>query len=195
MSQPRSIVSFAKSGSPPSPTSTPIRDGSIGHRHGPVQPQDRRLSDGGPFARRTAIGGPADGHLGEAARRRLDPPFRSRRSIRLGRLPQDAGFKVSISRKADCYDNAPMESFFHTLKTELVRHRHYATGKKATRDIFAYRGLQRSNASPLRHRLRQPDRDGTKSSLTLSIFSGEDQSINSEEVQSEQERSRAYRAG
>ena len=111
------------------------------------------------------------------------------------KMMQSAGFKVSISRKADCYDNAPMESFFHTLKTELVRHRHYATGKEATRDIFAYRGLQRSNASPLRHRLRQPDRDGTKSSLTLSIFSGEDQSINSEEVQTEQGRSRAYRAG
>jgi hypothetical protein len=29
-------------------------------------------------------------------------------------------------------------------------------------------------SSPLRHRLHQPDRDGAKSSLTLSIFSGED---------------------
>ena len=38
----------------------------------------------------------------------------------------------------DCYDNAPMESFFHTLKTELVHHRHYATRAEATRDIFAY---------------------------------------------------------
>jgi putative transposase len=27
-----------------------------------------------------------------------------------------------MSRKADCFDNAPMESFFHTLKTELVHH-------------------------------------------------------------------------
>jgi transposase InsO family protein len=31
-------------------------------------------------------------------------------------MMQSAGFWVSISRKADCYDNAPMESFFHTLK-------------------------------------------------------------------------------
>ena len=31
---------------------------------------------------------------------------------------QSAGFRPSMSRKADCYDNAPMESFFHTLKTE-----------------------------------------------------------------------------
>jgi Integrase core domain len=38
----------------------------------------------------------------------------------------------------DCYDNAPMESFFHTLKTELVHHQHYATREEARRDIFAY---------------------------------------------------------
>ena len=39
-----------------------------------------------------------------------------------------------MSRKADCYDNAPMESFFHTLKTELVHHRHYATRTEARRE-------------------------------------------------------------
>jgi transposase InsO family protein len=33
---------------------------------------------------------------------------------------QSAGFRASMIRKADCYDNAPMESLFHTLKTELV---------------------------------------------------------------------------
>ena len=54
------------------------------------------------------------------------------------KLLQSAGFRASMSRKADCYDNAPMESFFHTLKTELVYHRHYATRTEATRDIFAY---------------------------------------------------------
>ena len=51
---------------------------------------------------------------------------------------QSAGLRASMSRKADCYDNAPMESFFHTLKTELVHHRHYATREDARRDIFAY---------------------------------------------------------
>jgi transposase InsO family protein len=54
------------------------------------------------------------------------------------KLIQSAGFRASMSRKGDCYDNAPMESFFHTLKTELVHHRHYATRQEATRDIFAY---------------------------------------------------------
>jgi hypothetical protein len=51
---------------------------------------------------------------------------------------RSAGFKASMSRKGNCYDNAPMESFFHTLKTELVHHRHYATRSEATRDVFAY---------------------------------------------------------
>jgi putative transposase len=54
------------------------------------------------------------------------------------KVMQSAGFQASMSRKADCYDNAPMESFFHTLKTELVHHRHYATRQEAARDIFAY---------------------------------------------------------
>jgi putative transposase len=54
------------------------------------------------------------------------------------KLIRPAGFQTSMSRKADCYDNAPMESFFHTLKTELVHHRRYATRQEATRDIFAY---------------------------------------------------------
>jgi putative transposase len=51
---------------------------------------------------------------------------------------QSGGFRPSMSRKADCYDNAPMESFFHTLKTELVYHTQYATRAEAKRDIFAY---------------------------------------------------------
>jgi transposase InsO family protein len=51
---------------------------------------------------------------------------------------QSAGIQASMSRKADCYDNAPMESLFHTLKTELTHHRKYATRAEAQRDIFAY---------------------------------------------------------
>jgi putative transposase len=44
----------------------------------------------------------------------------------------------SMSRKGNCWDNAPMESFFHTLKTERVHHRVYDTREQAKRDIFAY---------------------------------------------------------
>jgi len=50
----------------------------------------------------------------------------------------EARITASMSRTADCYDNAPMESFFHTLKTELVHHRQYQTRTEAQRDIFAY---------------------------------------------------------
>jgi transposase InsO family protein len=58
-----------------------------GRRHGPVQPQDRRLGDGRSFAYRTAFGGPEHGHLNPAAWRQPDPPFRPRRSICIVRLP------------------------------------------------------------------------------------------------------------
>jgi putative transposase len=51
---------------------------------------------------------------------------------------QSAGIQASMSRRADCYDNAPMESFFHTLKTEQIYHRQYATREQAKSDIFAY---------------------------------------------------------
>lgn len=51
---------------------------------------------------------------------------------------QLAGMRPSMSRKGDCLDNAPMESFFHTLKTELVHHQKYATRADAQRDLFAF---------------------------------------------------------
>ncbi|GAB6843045.1 hypothetical protein JCM2811A_20460 [Methylorubrum rhodinum] len=44
----------------------------------------------------------------------------------------------SMSRTGCCYDNAPMESFFHTLKVELVHQRRWATRDEARRDLFAY---------------------------------------------------------
>ncbi len=44
----------------------------------------------------------------------------------------------SISRKGDCWDNAPMESWFHSLKTELVAHKDYLTRMQTKTDIFEY---------------------------------------------------------
>lgn len=46
--------------------------------------------------------------------------------------------KPSMSCAACCYDNAPMESFFHTLKVELAHQRRWATREDARRDLFAY---------------------------------------------------------
>ena len=48
------------------------------------------------------------------------------------------GFIASMSRKGNCYDNAPMESFWGTLKQELTNHRRYRTRQEATQDITEY---------------------------------------------------------
>jgi len=48
------------------------------------------------------------------------------------------GMRASMSRKGNCYDNAPIESFWGTLKTELVHHRHYRTREEAAREVAEY---------------------------------------------------------
>lgn len=45
---------------------------------------------------------------------------------------------VSMSGTGNCYDNAAMESFFHTLKTEHVYFEHYLTREQAKSSIFEY---------------------------------------------------------
>lgn len=44
----------------------------------------------------------------------------------------------SMSRKGNCWDNAPMESFFATLKKELVHHERYPTRDAARQSLFEY---------------------------------------------------------
>ncbi len=44
----------------------------------------------------------------------------------------------SMSGKGNCYDNAVAESFFHTLKTELVYHERYKTRNQARNSLFEY---------------------------------------------------------
>jgi putative transposase len=48
------------------------------------------------------------------------------------------GITCSMSRRADCWDNAPMESFFATLKKELVHGADFATRAGARATIFEY---------------------------------------------------------
>jgi len=48
------------------------------------------------------------------------------------------GFRASMSRKGNCFDNAPMESFWGSLKTELVHHRNFATRAEAESAIREY---------------------------------------------------------
>ena len=54
------------------------------------------------------------------------------------RVLDEYGLIPSMSRKGNCWDNACVESFFGTLKRELVYQRQYATRSEATQDIFEY---------------------------------------------------------
>lgn len=53
---------------------------------------------------------------------------------------EDRGIKLSMSRRANCYDNAPMESANGTLKVERVYDEHYATRQQAIDDLTEYIG-------------------------------------------------------
>jgi putative transposase len=54
------------------------------------------------------------------------------------RLLHDLGVTCSMSRSGNVWDNAVMESFFSTLKTERTNRRHYATRNAARADVFDY---------------------------------------------------------
>jgi len=54
------------------------------------------------------------------------------------KLLKEHGFIQSMSRRGNCYDNAITESFFHTLKTELIYRSKYKTREEARRSIFEY---------------------------------------------------------
>lgn len=54
------------------------------------------------------------------------------------RLLKAHGFKGSMSRKGDCWDNAVVESFFGSLKQEQVQWQHYQTRYEAQQDILEY---------------------------------------------------------
>ncbi len=54
------------------------------------------------------------------------------------KLLEQFNMRASMSRKGNCYDNAPMESFWGTIKNELVYHQRYATRDEAIREITEY---------------------------------------------------------
>ncbi len=54
------------------------------------------------------------------------------------KILEQFGMQASMSGKGNCYDNAPMESFWGVLKSELVHHRRYRTRTEAIRDITEY---------------------------------------------------------
>lgn len=48
------------------------------------------------------------------------------------------GIEASMSRVGDCYDNAPVESFWGKLKAEMIYHEHFATRAQARAAVFEY---------------------------------------------------------
>lgn len=59
-------------------------------------------------------------------------------SLHYRQILERQGFVQSMSRKGNCYDNAMVESFFHTLKVELVHRMKYQTRDEAKRNIENY---------------------------------------------------------
>jgi putative transposase len=55
-----------------------------------------------------------------------------------GQRLTEHGFVLSMSRRGNCWDNAPAESFFRTLKVELTHHRQYRFREEAKQEIFEY---------------------------------------------------------
>ena len=75
---------------------------------------------------------PAPDLLGHSDRGVQFATHECRRRLRLH------GMLCSMSRKGDCWDDAPMESFFATVKGELVKGRDYLTPDEARANVFLY---------------------------------------------------------
>jgi putative transposase len=59
-------------------------------------------------------------------------------SLAFGQAARDAGIAQSMGSKGDCYDNAVAESFFATLKKELVHRQSWPTRRELTSEVFEY---------------------------------------------------------
>jgi putative transposase len=59
-------------------------------------------------------------------------------SLGFGQAARDAGISRSMGSKGDCFDNAVAESFFATLKKELVHRRSWPTRHELTSEVFEY---------------------------------------------------------
>jgi putative transposase len=59
-------------------------------------------------------------------------------SLAFGQAARDAGIARSMGSKGDCWDNAVAESFFATLKKELVHRRSWPSRRELTTEVFEY---------------------------------------------------------
>jgi transposase InsO family protein len=81
-----------------------------------------------------------------------------------------SGMVQSMSRKGNCCDNAPTESFLHTLKTERVHHCPYATSGGKKRPVPLHRRLLQSTPPPFRAQLSDAGTNREKGALTTRPF-------------------------
>jgi putative transposase len=65
-------------------------------------------------------------------------PGAEQASEQFQRLMADHGVTCSMSRSGNCWDNAAMESFFSSLKTERTARKTYRTRDQARADVFDY---------------------------------------------------------
>src|SRR5665213_1617295 len=107
-------------------------------RHRSVLPARGRLVDehrNDSTARHRRSG---DGNLATWQARRAAASLRSWQSIQQRAVPADDGVVCSMSRSGNVWDNAAMESFFSSLKTERTARKMYRSRDEAKADVFDY---------------------------------------------------------
>jgi putative transposase len=90
---------------------------------------------------RALPGGVEEGALESAPAGGGHPSLGSRRPVCVARIWQtlvNAGLTQSMSSKANCYDNAMIESFWRTLKTESTARNHFKTCAQARLAVFDF---------------------------------------------------------
>ena len=84
------------------------------------------------------------------------------------------GVTCSMSRSGNVWDNAAMESFFSSLKTERTARKTYRTRDQAKADVFDYiECFYNPRRTPLDPRLSQPDRVRKAGGVSLGCVSTE----------------------
>jgi transposase InsO family protein len=95
-------------------------------------------------------------------------------SLAFGQQARDAG--IAVSMRGDAYDNAAAESFFATLKKELIRRHSWPTRRELTGDVFDY--IEAFYSPVRRHSTLGCLSPGPSSSLALRHLQNEDQTDN-----------------
>ena len=103
---------------------------------------------------------PDHGHLAQGQARGAAASFRSRQPVHQRDMPAPDGrsrHRLLMSRAGNCWDNAAMESFFSSLKTERTARKTYRTRDEARADVFDYiECFYNPEATTFDHRLYQP---------------------------------------